>query len=72
MKSLIELYALWDRLGDVPIVDHESSEVTDGAFLHFPIGTQREEIWRWFEAQHPDFILGEVMQGIRRFAGVSP
>lgn len=37
---------LWDTLGDVPIDDcgHIKEQ-----FLHFKPGTNRYEIWRWFE-----------------------
>ena len=70
-KSLTELYALWEQLRDIPVVDSQSkgdeeAETIEEPFLHFPVGTHREEIWHWFEAQNPDFIVGDVMQGIRR------
>lgn len=60
--SLSDLYAKWDALGDVPIGDDECIEEV---FLDFEVGTHREEIWHWFERQHPLFIVGDVMQGIR-------
>lgn len=64
-KEMIELLLLWDRLGDVPTVfDMEDGVETNSleeAFLHFPAGTHREEVWHWFEAQNPDFVVGEVM-----------
>lgn len=74
-----QLYALWDKLGDIPTVppagnegDDDDSTLPVGAegsieepFLHFPVGTHREDIWHWFEAQNPRFIVGDVMQGIR-------
>lgn len=37
---------LWKKLGDVPVNDDGELEET---FLHFPSGTDREEIWSWFE-----------------------
>lgn len=37
---------LWKLLGDVPIDDDEAIDVS---FLHFPKGTDRYEIWYWFE-----------------------
>jgi hypothetical protein len=58
-KKLDELYPLWSKLGNIPTVEEEP-------FLHFPIGTHRESIWYWFEDQNPEFLVGEVMQGIRR------
>lgn len=66
-KSLSELYALWDKLGDVPTNhDTNSVQVLDEPFLHFGVGTPCEDVWHWFEAQNPEFIVGDVMQGIRK------
>lgn len=69
LLSLDDYYALWDQLGAVSIADGHF-EYDDGAieqpFLDFPAGTPRETIWHWFESQHPDFIVGEVQQGIRQ------
>ena len=62
LKSLSELYRLWDSF-NVPIDDVERIEE---AWLHFPRGTPRWDIWIWFERQNPLFIVGEVMQGIRK------
>lgn len=66
--TLADYYALWDSLSDIPTVDNHP-EFEDNSielpFLHFPAGTPREEIWRWFEAQHPEFKVGDVQQGIR-------
>ena len=42
--TLIE--KLWDEFSDIPM-DPET-EVIDEAFLHFPIGTPRMDIWNWF------------------------
>lgn len=68
--TLSDYYALWDSLADIPVAEGESSEMEEGAieqdFLHFRAGTPREDIWRWFESQHPEFVVGEVQQGIRR------
>jgi hypothetical protein len=61
-RYLHELYALWDKLGDIPVTEEG---LLDEAFEQFPRGTDREEIWHWFEAQNPDFIVGEVLQGKR-------
>lgn len=61
-RPLGELYQLWDRLRNVPVNEKGFSEE---AFEHFPSGTHYEQIYRWFEAQNPRFIVGEAMQGIR-------
>lgn len=37
---------LWETLGDIPI---DSDETIEEKFLHFPVGTDREDIWHWFE-----------------------
>jgi len=60
-RTLAELRALWGVLGDVPVADDGAIEIP---YLHFGAGTPREEIWRWFEAQHPRLIVGDVQQGI--------
>lgn len=66
--ELEDYYSLWDLLSDVPVTEGHS-EFEDGSieaeFCHFPPGTPREQIWRWFEEQHPRFIVGDVQQGIR-------
>lgn len=61
-------YQLWDALSDVPTrTDPQSGvEELDAAFLHFEAGTPREDVWHWFEARNPDFVVGEVLQGQRR------
>lgn len=66
-KSLTELYALWNEFGNTAVLeDGECRDSIAEPFLHFGIATPREDIWRWFEEQHPDFLVGEVMQGIRK------
>lgn len=69
LLTLDDLYSWWDMLRDIP-VSEGTAVVEAGAieepFMHFAVGTQREDIWHWFEAQHPDFVVGEVIQGIRR------
>jgi len=59
--TLAELRALWGVLGDVPVADDDTIEIP---YLHFQAGTPKEDIWHWFEDQHPRFIVGEVQQGI--------
>ena len=69
IQSLADCYAMWDGFGNVPVSegdDESEADAIEVAFLHFPAGTPRETVWRWFETLHPDFIVGEVMQGLRR------
>lgn len=68
-RTLTELYALWDELGDIPTGDGGAlADCIEQPFLHFPTGAHRETVWHWFEAQHPEFIVGDVQQGIRKEA----
>ena len=45
-----KLEKLWAEFADVPM-DPET-ETMEGEFLDFPIGTPREDIWRWFDERH--------------------
>lgn len=45
-----ELEQLWEDFGDIPM--NPETEEMEQPFLHFPIGTQREDIWHWFDAMH--------------------
>ncbi len=45
-----ELEELWEGFADVPM-DPETEEMEE-PFLHFPAGTNREEIWHWFDERH--------------------
>jgi len=64
--SLAELYARFDALADVPVVEDEGEARLDTDFLHFSKGTERDHVWRWFERAHPQFVVGEVLAGQRR------
>ena len=45
-----ELEALWDKFRDVPM--NPDTEKMEEPFIHFPAGTDREDIWRWFDERH--------------------
>lgn len=45
-----ELERLWDEFADVPM-DPETEKMEE-PFLHFPAGTDREDIWSWFDERH--------------------
>ena len=45
-----ELEELWAEFEDIPM-DPETDQI-ESAFLHFPAGTHREEIWHWFDQRH--------------------
>jgi len=44
------LEKMWDELADVPI--DPDSEKTEEPFMHFPAGTDKEDIWHWFDRRH--------------------
>lgn len=45
-----ELERLWAEFADVPMAPE--TEEMEEPFLHFPAGTNREEIWHWFDERH--------------------
>lgn len=45
-----ELEELWENFGDIPM--NPETEVMTADFLHFPKGTHREDIWKWFDQKH--------------------
>lgn len=45
-----ELEKLWLALEDVPM--NPETECIESEFLCFPAGTNREEIWHWFDERH--------------------
>ena len=49
-KRDAELERLWDEFADVPM--NPETEKMEEPFLHFPVGTDREEIWHWFDDRH--------------------
>ena len=68
VRKLENLYALWDQLGTVPVsagAGKVPAETLVEPFREFPAGTPREAVWHWFEEQNPNFLVGDVMQGIR-------
>jgi len=59
-KSMEELEQLWIELGDIPTDEDDNIEVP---FLDFEVGTNREEIWHWFEEQNSEFSVYIAMYG---------
>lgn len=45
-----DLKELWEMFGDVPM--NPETECMEEAFLGFPAGTHREEIWHWFDERY--------------------
>lgn len=60
-RTMTVLCGLWNELADVPTTD---DECLDGAFLHFEKGTEVVDVWHWFEAQNPAFIIGKAGRSI--------
>jgi len=44
------LEQLWAEFADVPM--NPETECMDAPFLHFPAGTEREDIWHWFDERY--------------------
>lgn len=58
MKTLEELQVLWDELGDIPVNNNDEIEKD---FLDFPAGTDKFEIWHWFDDQCPNGLVRDLM-----------
>ena len=51
LDDILEL--LWNELNDVPFDDHPDSDMTLSVeWFCFPAGTEREEIWHWFDERY--------------------
>jgi hypothetical protein len=50
--------ALWSLLGDIPV--SEDDEIEE-AFLNFEIGTDKLEIWHWFEDEFDLTLASDLM-----------
>lgn len=44
-----QLEKLWNDLADVPFDENDNDLVLANDCLVFEAGTEREEIWRWFD-----------------------
>jgi len=51
---------LWKELRDIPIDENECIETP---FYHFLIGTDRFEIWNWFEDTFNLSVKDDLMDG---------
>lgn len=45
-----QLEKLWKQFGDVPM--DPDTEKMEEPFMDFPVGTDREDIWHWFDERH--------------------
>lgn len=58
MKTLEELQKLWGELGDIPVNNNDEIEED---FLDFPAGTDKLEVWDWFDEQCPNGLAKDLM-----------
>lgn len=49
---MIELLKLWFQFSNIPVNDQDEIEES---FLHFDVGTDKMDVWKWFEEQDPVF-----------------
>lgn len=49
---------LWKILGNIPV--NENDEIEE-SFLDFPIGTDKFEIWHWFEEEFNLSVAKDLM-----------
>jgi len=55
-----KLEKMWAELEDVPV--DPNTEKLDEPFNHFPVGTDKKDIWNWFDLRHSKgiaFLLSE-------------
>lgn len=55
-----ELLMLWQMLGDVPVNDMDQVEEE---FLGFPEGTEKEEVWHWFDERYSGGVVKLMFGG---------
>lgn len=46
---------LWSDFGDTPV---NSEDCIDNKFLHFDVGTPKEEVWGWFDELAENGVAG--------------
>lgn len=51
-SEILEKY--WDKLGDIPVDD---DGIIQESFLWWPKGTDREDIWHWFDEKYPGGVV---------------
>lgn len=51
-----EIEELWSEFGDIPM--NPETECIEDRFLHFDVGTERMEIWKWFDERYSNGVAG--------------
>lgn len=59
------LEKLWEQLEDIPM--NPDDECIEAPFLHFPVGTEREEIWHWFDERHSKGVAYLLYGGVEDY-----
>ena len=55
------LKQLWAELTDIPM--NPETERMEAPFLHFPAGTEREDIWHWFDERYSKGVASLLYSG---------
>lgn len=56
--AMDELKQLWEEFGDVPVNDDDEIQCK---FLGFGAGTDRFEVWNWFDQQCPNGLFEDIL-----------
>lgn len=62
-KLFEELKNKWELFGYISINEEENIEQE---FLHFPIGTNKHDIWHWFDRQCPNNLHDDLIFPLRK------
>ena len=54
LVSFEPIEALWSKLGDIPVND---DGIIQESFLWWSKGTDREDIWHWFDEKYPGGVI---------------
>lgn len=57
--SIDELRFLWEQFDDIPIND---ADEIDEEYMDWPVGTNRFDIWHWFDARWPKGVCNLVYE----------
>lgn len=58
--TIEELKKLWDEFSDVPVDNNDGIE---REFHGFKVGTDRMEIWKWFDGKCPNGLVKDILGG---------
>ena len=56
--QLLSLLELWHKLEDIPV---DADECIEEPFMKFPIGTDKFEIWHWFDERCPHNLHDDLL-----------